>query len=123
MHKLYLFATLGFWLMVATIWAKTLLAPVTANAPPASAEHLISAAELAHHATPQDCWMAIRGSVYDLTMYLPDHPSRPEIIEPWCGKDATRAYETKTKGRPHSRAADELLPVYRIGAFLPTAKN
>jgi cytochrome b involved in lipid metabolism len=109
MRRLYVIATLAFWLMVAGTWAG------------ASAERVIVAAELARHATPQDCWMAIRGSVYDLTSYLPDHPSRPEIIEPWCGKEATQAYETKTKGRPHSSAADQLLPALRIGAFAPTA--
>jgi cytochrome b involved in lipid metabolism len=121
MRRLYVIATLAFWLMVAGTWAGAFLSPVVADAPAASAERVIVAAELARHATPQDCWMAIRGSVYDLTSYLPDHPSRPEIIEPWCGKEATQAYETKTKGRPHSSAADQLLPALRIGAFAPTA--
>jgi cytochrome b involved in lipid metabolism len=117
MRRLYVVATLAFWLMVAGAWAGAFLSPVVADAP---AERAISAAEVARHATPQDCWMAIRGSVYDLTSYLPDHPSRPEIIEPWCGKEATQAYETK--GRPHSSAADQLLPAHRIGAFAPAAK-
>ncbi|MCK7475141.1 MAG: hypothetical protein MZV49_20135 [Rhodopseudomonas palustris] len=77
------------------------------------------AAELAQHATPQSCWMAINGAVYDITAYLPDHPSRPQIIEAWCGKEASDAYATKTRGRPHSREADQLLPKYRIGRFAP----
>ncbi len=63
--------------------------------------------------------MAIRGSVYDLATYLPSHPSRPQAIEPWCGKDATDAYNTKTKGRQHSNRADILLLKYRIGRFVP----
>jgi hypothetical protein len=33
--------------------------------------------------------MDIRGSDYDLAPDLPSHPSRPQVIEPWCGKDAT----------------------------------
>ena len=66
-------------------------------------------------ASPDNCWMAIRGTVYDLSAYLPRHPSPPEIVLPWCGKEATEAYDTKTKGRPHSAYADELLAKYRIG--------
>lgn len=61
--------------------------------------------------------MAIDGSIYDLTPYLPDHPSKPSIILPWCGKDASEAYRTKTKGRSHSPEADQLLVNYRIGAL------
>ena len=63
--------------------------------------------------------MAIRGGVYDLSAYLPEHPSRPELVLPWCGKEATEAYNTKTKGRPHSPYSDELLNKYRIGKFAP----
>jgi cytochrome b involved in lipid metabolism len=79
------------------------------------AQRIVGAAELARHASGADCWMAIRGAVYDLTRYLPDHPSEPEIIEPWCGREATRAYETKLRGRPHSARADEMLERLRIG--------
>ena len=46
--------------------------------------------------------------------------SDPAAILPWCGKDASEAYRTKTRGRPHSPYADTLLPKYRIGAL--TAK-
>ena len=63
--------------------------------------------------------MAIRGSVYDLSAYLPEHPSRPELVLTWCGKEATEAYNTKNKGRPHSPYADELLKKYRIGKLAP----
>jgi cytochrome b involved in lipid metabolism len=58
--------------------------------------------------------------VYDFTAYLPGHPADPAVIQPWCGKDASEAYRTKTRGRPHSPYADTLLPRYRIGAL--TAK-
>jgi cytochrome b involved in lipid metabolism len=63
--------------------------------------------------------MAIRGSVYNLTAYLPDHPSRPSIIEPWCGKEASDAYNTKIKARAHSAEADALVTKYKIGNFVP----
>ena len=66
--------------------------------------------------------MAIRGAVYDFGAYVPEHPTRPDIITAWCGKEATEAYNTKTKGRPHSPYADELLAKYRIGTLAAAAK-
>ena len=84
-----------------------------------SAASAPSLGELASHAIPENCWMAIRGSVYDLSAYLPEHPSRPEVILPWCGKEATEAYNTKTKGRSHKPYADDLLAQYRIGKLAP----
>jgi cytochrome b involved in lipid metabolism len=114
MRTIFISTTLAFWILIGGLWASSIWMPVAAGAP---TQRVISPAELARHARPDDCWMAIRGSVYDLTAYLPDHPSRPEIIERWCGKEATKAYDTKTKSRPHSAAADKLLPAYRIGTF------
>ncbi|KIZ40251.1 MULTISPECIES: cytochrome b5-like heme/steroid binding domain-containing protein [Rhodopseudomonas] len=121
MRKLYLATTSLFWVMVLAFWAGDVLSPHAEQPAAISASRDITSAELAKHATPQDCWMAIRGQVYDLSAYLPDHPSRPQIIEPWCGKEATQAYDTKTKGRPHSKEADDLLPKYRVGRFVPGA--
>ena len=116
MRTLFLAATGLFWLaiMVFAVAGNT----ATSTAPAAAkVGQPIPLTELARHATETDCWMAINGSVYDLTPYLPDHPSRPSVILPWCGKEATEAYRTKTKGRPHSPEADQLLPTYRIGVL------
>lgn len=117
MRKLYYFSTFIFWLAIMAFWASNLWLPVADESVAVAADQTISPADLALHNQPQDCWMAIRGSVYDVSTYLPEHPSRSEITLPWCGKEATMAYETKTKGRPHSPYADELLPRYRIGVF------
>lgn len=119
MRRLYLFATLLFWLLLAAIWAAARWLPTLPPGPAAVTENSYSQAEVARHATPEDCWMAIRGDVYDLTAYLPDHPSRPAVILPWCGKEASEAYNTKTKGRAHSPTADELLTHYKIGRLTP----
>lgn len=116
MRRLYLSATVLFWLLVSAFWAGGLWQRPSQESIAVSADKAISPAELAKHVLPENCWMAIRGSVYDLTAYLPEHPSRPDLIQPWCGTDATQAYNTKSKGRPHSSYADELLAKYRIGA-------
>jgi cytochrome b involved in lipid metabolism len=119
MRKFFITTTAMFWALVLAFWVGNLWSPDAGQPIAAATTRDVSPAELARHATPESCWMAIRGAVYDLAGYLPDHPSRPQIIEPWCGKDATEAYNTKTRGRPHSKEADELLPKYRIGAFVP----
>lgn len=115
MRRLYLAATAIFWLLVTAFWVAGLWLPPAAENLALAAEKTYTAADLAKHATAENCWMAIRGGVYDLSAYLPDHPSRPDVVLPWCGREATEAYNTKTKGRPHRPYADELLATYKIG--------
>jgi cytochrome b involved in lipid metabolism len=122
MRIVYFSATLSFWLAVASFWIAAIWFPETEKSAAIAADKIISPAELARHALPSDCWMAIRGNVYDLTSYLPNHPSPPNIVLPWCGKDATEAYNTKAKRRPHSPYADELLAKYRIGVLGTAAR-
>lgn len=122
MRKLFIISTVIFWLAVAGFWLADIFIatiPVTVVSPvvePADKGYLL--AEVAGHARQNDCWMAIEGSVYDFTTYLPDHPTKPELILPWCGKEATLAWQTKNKGRPHTTRANQMLEEYRIGALL-----
>lgn len=118
MRKLYLWSTVVFWILVTGFWLGGILQPGAVAEVAAPSTKAYSLQDVARHATPGDCWMAIHGNVYDLTTYLPDHPSRPSIIEPWCGKEATDAYATKTKGRAHSEAADKQLETYLIGTVV-----
>lgn len=114
-RKLFLLATVLFWLAVLAAWAGSRWWPAPPTEPVLAAEKRFTPAEVARHASADDCWMAIGEQVYDLTSYLPEHPTRPAIIVPWCGKEASEAYRTKNKGRPHSPEADQLLAAYRIG--------
>jgi cytochrome b involved in lipid metabolism len=45
--------------------------------------------ELALHSTPADCWIALHGHVYDLTVYAPSHPGGPGMITQLAGTDGT----------------------------------
>ena len=116
-RKLFLLATALFWLAVLGVWAASHRSPPSPEASPVIAMKRLPLVEVARHASPGDCWMAINGKVYDLTAYLPDHPTRPGVIVPWCGKEASEAYRTKSKGRPHSAEADRLLAGYQIGVL------
>ncbi|MCM8599080.1 MAG: cytochrome b5 domain-containing protein [Candidatus Accumulibacter sp.] len=116
-RKLFLLATGLFWLVVLGVWAASSRSPAPGEATPVRAMKRLPLTEVARHSSAGDCWMAIHGKVYDLTAYLPDHPTRPSVILPWCGKEASEAYRTKTKGRPHSAEADRLLAGYQIGVL------
>ena len=118
MRKLFSFATILFWLALLFVWQAGRDATVEAPPPPAPAAAGHALAEVSAHAVPADCWMAIDGQVYALAAYLPEHPARACIIEEWCGKEASAAYHTKLRGRPHSSQADKLLARYRIGVLI-----
>ena len=115
-RRLILFFTIGFWIIVGGFWLGPLMwvPPLGAR----DAARLITPDELARHGSAQSCWMAIHGKVYDVTGYLPDHPSRPEVLMPWCGKEASQAYASKMRNRRHSAYADGLLARYGIGDYM-----
>jgi len=54
---------------------------------------VISKAEVAKHNTEQDCWIIIKGKVYDVTTYLDDHPGGVEIITDLAGEDSTEDFD------------------------------
>lgn len=81
-------------------------------------------AEVAKHDNKEDCWLVIRGKVYDVSVSkFQDHPGGDAIYK-GCGIDATTLFETRTtesgekvgSGTPHSEGAEQqLLPRYYIG--------
>ena len=86
--------------------AKPTPAP-TAGAPSGSAAASggYSMADVAAHATPQDCWSVVNGTVYDLTTWIPQHPGGAGVIEGMCGQDGTAAYEGQHSGSSSAEAA------------------
>jgi hypothetical protein len=48
--------------------------------------------EVAKHNTPSDCWMVIRGKIFDVTMYNDAHPGGKSIMLKYAGKDATGCF-------------------------------
>jgi cytochrome b involved in lipid metabolism len=117
MRTLFIASTIAFWFAVAGLWAADRPAVEAARPATPAAERRYTAAEVGQHRTQKDCWMVIDGQVYDISSYFEVHPAEPAILLPWCGKEATQAYRTKTLGRPHSARADAMLPKYRIGVF------
>lgn len=78
-------------LIVGTMEASDLPSTPTTEPPQAT---IISDDEVALHDTPQDCWVVYYESVYDMTDYATTHPGPgAEAIHPWCGLDATTAFD------------------------------
>ena len=53
----------------------------------------ITRQELRKHRSQFDCWMALRGKVFNVTKYLPYHPGGPGELMSVAGKDATKEFD------------------------------
>ncbi|EWM20573.1 nitrate reductase [Nannochloropsis gaditana] len=76
----------------------------------------ISSTELARHKSRTDCWIAIKGLVYNVTPYLKEHPGGVGAIVMNGGKDATEDFEAI-----HSRTAWRMLDKYLVGVLSPSS--
>jgi len=116
MKKLLFAVFVAFWASIGTMVA---LHAMTDGDHPAENTSLpeFTLEQIAEHATLDDCWMAIEGSVYDFSDYIPQHPTPPFVLEKWCGKEATEGMRTKGYGRDHSAAAWAMAEDYLIGTL------
>lgn len=73
--------------------------------------------EVYQHNTREDCWVIINGKVYDVTIYLDEHPGGDEVVLAATGKDATDEFEDAG----HSKSARELMQDYCIGEIDPSS--
>jgi cytochrome b involved in lipid metabolism len=65
---------------------------VKVQSPKVEAPLLFTAEELSRHNSPEDCWVALFGTVYDLTEFSKHHPGGSYIIQKVAGKDGTANY-------------------------------
>lgn len=107
----------AFWACVLTVVALDALTPAAEADDGQESKSTFTLAEVAEHDRLDDCWMAIEGVVYDFTDYISQHPTPPELLEPWCGKEATEGMRTKGYGRDHSERAWKMAEQYRIGTL------
>ena len=66
--------------------------------------------ELQNHNSKSDCWISYSGHIYNITSFFGSHPGGDAIMLPYCGQDATAAFD----GVPHSGNAKGLLQQYLI---------
>ena len=115
MKKLTYTLFVAFWAVVLTIAG--LYAMDHKEAAEANGDELPAYTwdEIAEHDSLDSCWKVINGKVYDFTNYIPDHPTPPEVMERWCGKESSEAMRTKGYGRDHSAAAWAMIDDYLVG--------
>ncbi|MFH1047515.1 MAG: cytochrome b5-like heme/steroid binding domain-containing protein [Patescibacteria group bacterium] len=72
--------------------------------------------QIAEHNTPDDCWFAISGKVYDVSGFGEKHAGG-ETVYAGCGLDATELFETRPmgSGTSHSERARGFMPNFEIG--------
>lgn len=90
-------------------------AAVQLNTSPTSALTNYTQTEIAKHDKSSDCWIIIDNEAYDVTNYLNKHPGGSEQIIPFCGKEATEAFNTKNGRGSHNANAMEILKNLKIG--------
>lgn len=108
-------AFVAFWASLATLVAVDWLSPPAIAE--AAAADTVTVDAVAAHASVDDCWVIIEGKVYDITTYIPQHPTPAAVLLPWCGRDATKGMRTKGYGREHSPTAWGLLEQLQIGVL------
>lgn len=71
--------------------------------------------EISRHASREDCWLLIEGSVYDVTPFVPMHKGKDAILM-GCGKDATELFNNRPNGSgAHSSMARSIMKKFAIG--------
>eukprot|EP01116_Phalansterium_solitarium_P024794 TRINITY_DN918_c0_g1_i1.p1 TRINITY_DN918_c0_g1~~TRINITY_DN918_c0_g1_i1.p1 ORF type:complete len:505 (+),score=158.16 TRINITY_DN918_c0_g1_i1:111-1517(+) len=68
-------------------------APVASQNVDAKKQGVITMAELMQHNRANDCWIAVRGKVYDVTGWVPKHPGGEDPLVLNGGRDATQLFE------------------------------
>ena len=69
-------------------------------------------AEVSQKNSAADCWVAIDGGVYDLTMWIRSHPGGAAAITQLCGTDGTQQFLGMHGGQPRPSST---LDGYYIG--------
>ena len=74
-------------------------------------------AEVAEHTGEDDCWLAIRGNVYDVTGWLSTHPGGKSLLLKHAGGDATVIFAEVE----HSPSAHIWLKDFVVGTLAESA--
>ncbi|ERN20183.1 cytochrome B5 [Amborella trichopoda] len=67
--------------------------------------------EVSLHSSKKDCWIIVRGKVYDVTGFLEEHPGGEDVLIEASGRDATKEFNEVG----HSSTAMAMMDGYEIG--------
>ncbi len=80
---------------------------------PHSGDRQLTRAEIARHNTFEDCWIIIRGKVYDFSQWKEHHPGGSFVARMHAGKDATAEF-----GDYHSPQAEKHMALFCVGSLI-----
>ena len=86
----------------------------TTTSNPTSKRSVLTLAQVSQHNSPSDCYLIIKGVVYDVSSYINRHPGGSNNIVSSCGTEVTGIFASI-----HSNAAWNLLKNYQVGTTLP----
>lgn len=100
------------WIVITLLFVVTFSMSMVAQLPN------YTMADVAKHNTPTDCWMILNNTeVYNVTAFLSIHPAGAGPMTPYCGANATTAFNNVG----HSTHAIGLEATYLIGNLVSTA--
>ncbi|GAA5970113.1 hypothetical protein JCM8115_001245 [Rhodotorula mucilaginosa] len=70
--------------------------------------------DVAKHDKPKDCWVIHNNKIYDVSVFLDDHPGGDDLILQYAGKDVTEVMGDPVE-HSHSDSAYHLLDEYQVG--------
>lgn len=117
MNKIAYSLFIAFIASISTLFLVYSLGSSNRQATTGGSERVISLNELAQHSTAESCWKEIGGRVYDITSYIPNHPSALEELVAWCGKPASEAFSGDAAGHSHSAGAARMLASMQVGVL------
>jgi hypothetical protein len=100
----------------ATGTTKSMTTGATASAQPSPTSQVFTTAQLATHHTANDCYVAFKGVVYNITSYVPRHPGGPGIVKK-CGQVLDSFSELHPGGSFDSPKAQQALKALEVGAL------
>jgi cytochrome b involved in lipid metabolism len=88
------------------VWQGKLNPTAAASNTPASESsyEVFSMSDVAEHNSPDDCWSAINGKVYNLTDWIDKHPGGSVIIKSLCGQDGSAGFTAQHGGKSRPEA-------------------
>ncbi|ORX34789.1 hypothetical protein BD324DRAFT_653047 [Kockovaella imperatae] len=75
---------------------------------------IFALADVSKHKSRQSCYVSYKGSVYDVTSFLPDHPGGDDILLQYAGADVGQIMGDETE-HVHSASAYDMMEEYKIG--------
>ena len=78
----------------------------------------IPMSEVSKHNKEEDCWIVIRGKVYNVTEFIEEHPGGEGVLIAYGGTDCTEQFESVI----HSQAASEIMKELYVGDLQTQSK-